>query len=77
MLAVLPDVQGRVVGESLLQACITRARELGRKAVFLHSTPWMTGAHRLYRRAGFARLPDRDWQPAPDVPLLAFRLPLD
>jgi ribosomal protein S18 acetylase RimI-like enzyme len=77
MLAVLPDAQGRGVGESLVQAGIARARKLGRKAIFLHSTPWMTGAHRLYQRAGFVRLPERDWQPVPDVPLLAFRLQLD
>jgi ribosomal protein S18 acetylase RimI-like enzyme len=76
MLAVDPGAQGRGVGQSLLAACIGRAKELGRAALFLHSTPWMTAAHRLYKRAGFVRLPDRDWAPTPDVPLLAFRLQL-
>ena len=76
MMAVLPDAQGRGVGAALLTACVDRARAEGKEAVFLHSTPWMTTAHRLYERAGFARVPERDWLPEPDVPLLAFRLDL-
>jgi ribosomal protein S18 acetylase RimI-like enzyme len=76
MLAVAPDQQGRGVGEALTVACIERARAAGRTAIVLHSTPWMTAAHRLYGRLGFRRLPERDWQPAPSVPLLAFTLPL-
>ena len=76
MLAVDPGAQGRGIGRSLLRACVERALLLGRSAVFLHSTPWMTAAHRLYLGAGFVRVPDRDWAPSPEVPLLAFRLPL-
>jgi GNAT superfamily N-acetyltransferase len=76
MLAVDPAVQGRGAGRALLDACIQRATGLGRSAVFLHSTPWMSAAHRLYEQAGFVRVPDRDWLPVPDVPLLAFRLDL-
>jgi len=76
MLGVDPVVQGRGVGQALLDACLVRARRLGRAAVFLHSTPWMTTAHRLYERAGFVRVPERDWRPVPAVPLLAFRLAL-
>jgi ribosomal protein S18 acetylase RimI-like enzyme len=76
MLAVDPAVQGRGVGQILLDACLDRARELGRDAVFLHSTEFMESAHRLYLRAGFVREPDRDWSPVPGVQLLAFRLPL-
>ena len=44
--------------------------------MFLHSTPWMEAAHRLYGSMGFVRVPERDWLPVPDVPLLAFRLAL-
>jgi hypothetical protein len=36
----------------------------------------MTAAHRLYERSGFRRVPERDWTPTPEVPLLAFRLDL-
>ena len=77
MLAVDPAAQGRGVGRGLLDACVDRARRLGRSGVFLHSTPWMTAAHHLYRDAGFVRVPERDWSPSPEVPLLAFLLALD
>ena len=76
MLAVAPAAQGRGIGRALLDACIARARQLGRNGVFLHSTPWMQAAHHLYETAGFVRLPERDWFPVPEVPLLAFRLDL-
>jgi ribosomal protein S18 acetylase RimI-like enzyme len=77
MLGVDPAAQGRGVGAHLVDACIERARRLGRSALFLHSTPWMTSAHRLYERSGFRRVPDRDWIPVPEVPLLAYLLDLD
>lgn len=77
MLGVDPKAQGRGVGRALVDACVERARRLRRRAVLLHTTPWMTAAHRLYEKSGFVREPARDWQPTPAVPLLAFRLPLD
>ena len=76
MMAVRPDSQGRGVGAALLGACTGRAEALGRQALVLHSTPWMHAAHRLYLAHGFTRLPERDWLPVPEVPLLAFRLVL-
>lgn len=76
MLAVEPRAWGRGVGRLLVESCIDRSRELGKEAVFLHSTPWMAAAHRLYRSVGFERVPTRDWLPVPDVPLLAFQLNL-
>ncbi len=76
MLAVDPSAQGRGVGRALLNACIERARQLGRAGLLLHSTPWMEAAHHLYESAGFVRLPERDWLPVPEVPLMAFRLAL-
>ncbi len=77
MLAVDPGAQGRGIGRALVDACIESARILGRRAIFLHSTPWMATAHELYGRAGFVRVPERDWLPVPEVPLLAFRLDLE
>jgi ribosomal protein S18 acetylase RimI-like enzyme len=77
MLAVEPAAQGRGVGRALLDACVARARQMGRTGLFLHSTPWMHAAHHLYETAGFARVEARDWLPVPEVPLLAFRLELD
>lgn len=76
MLAVHPDAQRRGAGRALVRACIARAEGLSRTAVMLHTTPWMTAAHRLYEDLGFVRLPERDWTPVPDVPLLAYRLEL-
>ncbi len=76
MLGVDPASQGRGAGSALVSVCIDRARATGRRAVFLHSTPSMTAAHRLYLRAGFIRLPERDWLPVPEVQLLAFGLAL-
>jgi ribosomal protein S18 acetylase RimI-like enzyme len=73
MLAVDPKVQSRGVGRALLRACLDRAGRIGQNALFLHSTPWMHAARHLYVQAGFVRVPDRDWLPVPDVPLLAFR----
>lgn len=73
MLAVAPPAQGRGIGRLLVDACIARARELQRTALMLHTTPWMTTAHRLYETSGFERFPDRDWTPVPEVPLLAYR----
>ncbi len=74
MLAVRPDAQGRGCGRALVEACVARTGELGRSALLLHTTPWMTVAQRLYSSCGFERSPERDWAPVPEVPLLAYRL---
>jgi GNAT superfamily N-acetyltransferase len=76
MLAVDPTRQAGGVGSALVEACIERARSEDKRAVFLHTTPWMATAHRLYQRRGFVRVPDRDWLPVPEVPLMAYRLAL-
>lgn len=77
MLAVAIDHQGRGVGEALSRACLDLARRDGRSEIVLHSTRWMTTAHRLYERLGFRRDESLDWAPVPEVELLAFRLVLD
>ena len=75
MLAVDPSAQGRGVGAALLAACVEQAREGGQARVVLHSTPWMTAAHRLYGRLGFRRDADLDlWVSDGAFPLLAYRL---
>jgi ribosomal protein S18 acetylase RimI-like enzyme len=76
MLGVAPAGQRRGVGRALVQACIERAREQGRAALVLSSEVRMVSAHRLYERMGFVRDPHRDWQPNPEVSLLAYVLPL-
>jgi ribosomal protein S18 acetylase RimI-like enzyme len=79
MMAVAPEMQRRGIGQLLLDAAIERARDPGPatfEALFLHSTPLMTAAHRLYQRNGFVRVPERDWLPLPELTLIAFRLDL-
>jgi len=76
MLAVTPSAQGRGIGRALSVACIERARAAGANGVALHSTPWMTTAHRLYESLGFVRAPERDLRVSADLVLLSFVLAL-
>lgn len=76
MLAVDPGARGRGVGGALAQWCVDRAREEGCGALALSSLAEMHAAHRIYRRMGFVREPERDWQPAPGVQLVAYVLAL-
>ncbi len=61
MLAVAPEARGAGVGTALVRACLARARADGRDRVWLHTTPEMTDAHRIYEREGFVRAPQADW----------------
>jgi ribosomal protein S18 acetylase RimI-like enzyme len=76
-LAVSEQARGRGVGWALLRAAIERAAEQGTRHLVLCSRLDMRTAHRLYERAGFLRLPERDWAPQPDVTLIAYGLRLD
>lgn len=60
MLAVDPAVQGRGVGDALIDACIARARAAGAHRMVITSMSWMTRAHGMYLRRGFVRRPDLD-----------------
>jgi ribosomal protein S18 acetylase RimI-like enzyme len=76
-LAVRPQVQGQGVGRELLTRLIERASGLGVRHLVLCTEPAMRAAHRLYEQAGFVRLPERDWSPAPEVALLVYGMRLD
>ncbi len=77
MLAVDPAAQGRGAGAALVEACVARATELGCTAlVICVRDGYAEAAHRLYRRRGFVRVPEQDWEPFPGVALLALRLSL-
>ncbi|MEU4777816.1 GNAT family N-acetyltransferase [Micromonospora sp. NPDC023633] len=77
MLAVDPAAQGRGVGAALVEACVSRAAELGCSAVVICvRSGFAASAQRLYRRRGFVRAPERDWSPLDDVELLGLRLEL-
>lgn len=76
MLAVAVAAQGRGAGRALTVACIEQAKREGKAQIVLHSTKWMTVAHRLYTRHGFVRDEAHDWRPFPALLLMAFRLDL-
>lgn len=76
MLGVAPAARRRGVGRALVEACVARARAAGKQRVFIHSGAWMREAHAMYQSLGFVRVPERDWTPAPDVPLYGFALDL-
>ena len=75
-LAVAPSAQRMGAGSALLQAVITEAEGNGVRYLALCSLPEMRAAHRMYERAGFVRLPERDWSPQPGTQLLAYGMPL-
>jgi ribosomal protein S18 acetylase RimI-like enzyme len=75
-LAVAPDGQGRGTGNVLLRAVIDLARQRGVRHLVLLTQHSMRVAQHMYEQAGFRRLPERDWSPAPGITLLAYGLPL-
>jgi GNAT superfamily N-acetyltransferase len=77
LLAVAPAARGRGIGEALVHECIQRSRRSGATALTLHTTDVMKTAMRLYERLGFARAPELDFQPAPDLNIKGYRLRLD
>lgn len=66
MLAVPESARGRGVGESLVLACVDRAKRAGLARLVLSTGPGSQAAHRIYDRLGFARVPERDWWPRGD-----------
>jgi GNAT superfamily N-acetyltransferase len=73
-LAVVPGGQGKGTGSALLRAAIDLAAGEGVRHLVLCTQPDMRAAHHLYERAGFSRLPDRDWYPVPGKILIAYGL---
>ncbi|CAM5473945.1 hypothetical protein STAFG_5357 [Streptomyces afghaniensis 772] len=80
MLAVAHEARGRGAGEALVRACVDRARATdGCARVVLSTQRTMHSAHRIYERLGFVRVPERDWNPLPELPditLLTYELTL-
>jgi ribosomal protein S18 acetylase RimI-like enzyme len=61
MLAVAPDARGRGIADALVARCEQQARAAGLAGVVLSTEATMHAAHRLYRRRGYRRQPERDW----------------
>ena len=76
-LAVVPGEQGRGTGTALLNAVIELAGRAGVRRLLLLTQQEMQTAQRMYERAGFLRMPERDWSPVESVVLLAYGLPLE
>jgi ribosomal protein S18 acetylase RimI-like enzyme len=62
-LAVRPAARGLGAGNALLTAIIEHAAAHGVEHLVLATLPAMHTAHRMYEKAGFTRLPERDWAP--------------
>jgi GNAT superfamily N-acetyltransferase len=75
-LAVEPTSWRQGVGEALVAACEDRARSAHATAMVISVIDINEAAHRMYRRLGFERTPDRDWAPVPSARLLAYRRPV-
>jgi ribosomal protein S18 acetylase RimI-like enzyme len=73
---VRPEAQGAGVGRALLAAVTDRAASEQVALLLLCTQHGMKAAHHLYEQAGFTRLPERDWAPAPHEPLLCYGLAL-
>jgi ribosomal protein S18 acetylase RimI-like enzyme len=63
MLAVDPDARGHRIGEALVRECVRRARRMGATELGLHTSRSMAAAMHMYRRMGFVRAPEHDFQP--------------
>jgi ribosomal protein S18 acetylase RimI-like enzyme len=74
MLAVAGAARQRGVGETLVRACLDRARAAGCACLRLSTQPDMLAARRLYDRLGFRRTPEHDWSPLPGVELLTYEI---
>ena len=76
MLGVSPSARGRGVGRALMDACIERARERGKRFVTLRTTDRMLVAQRMYASMGFELDPEHDLVFDDGFRLIAYRLHL-
>ncbi|WP_420128980.1 GNAT family N-acetyltransferase [Longimicrobium sp.] len=76
LLAVAPEARGQGVGQALVEECARRARRLGASELGLHTSRSMGAAMRMYRRMGFVRAPEHDFQPPGAELVEGYRLPL-
>jgi GNAT superfamily N-acetyltransferase len=72
VLAVAPHSRGRGYGVRLTQACLTRARDLKIRTIYLYTGTFMAAARHIYEKLGFKRARKFDRDPGP----IAYRLDL-
>jgi ribosomal protein S18 acetylase RimI-like enzyme len=77
LLAVRPACRGRGIGRALMDECVRRGRRRGIRTIGLHTTLMMEVARGMYERMGFVRVPEYDFNPRPDVVVMAYRLDLN
>jgi GNAT superfamily N-acetyltransferase len=65
---VRPSARGSGVGRALLGQLLDDARQLGFNVVRLESAAFMTEAHALYRRFGFAEVPPYEGREFETIP---------
>ena len=70
-LAVAPEAWGKGVGDALVEACESHARQQAARRMVICVRDFNDSAMALYLRRGFVRCPERDWEPVPGVSLLA------
>ncbi|WP_162240774.1 GNAT family N-acetyltransferase [Leifsonia sp. Leaf264] len=79
LLAVDPPARGRGIGALLTRHVIELARLRRLDHVVMNSGQQMVGAHRLYEKLGFGRLPEREGaitEGGRTIQLLAFTIPV-
>lgn len=59
------DVKGRGVGRALMDAAISKARDMGASAIWLETNTKLVAALALYRRSGFRELTGDEVTPTP------------
>jgi GNAT superfamily N-acetyltransferase len=55
-MAVAPPFQGRGISKMLLEKCLSKARELNAKKIFLYSNSQLIPAITLYKKYGFVHV---------------------
>ncbi|AOW92321.1 GNAT family N-acetyltransferase [Rhodococcus sp. WMMA185] len=73
MLAVSSDARGAGVGTALVRDVLETAYDRGDQAVVMSTMSDMAAARRIYDRAGFVPVPERDWEPVPGVKLTVLK----
>lgn len=56
LLLVEPEARGSGLGGRLVGVCVRFARRAGYRKIMLWTHQWLTGARKLYERAGFRRV---------------------